>query len=299
MIGACAKVVFLVMIASPAQEKQAGILVDSIRSFAGAYSNSPVYLVVTGTEPTLGESLHGRASKVIRLQMDEKYRSFPFADKVFACAQVEEMVEKEADWLVWLNPESLVLKEPALLAASPSIGALVRPVHIKNVGVGETEKADFFWKTIFAAAATQESSVWAVESSVDRQRLKAYFNSGFMGFRPSIGIYRAWKRAFEELLVNENLLARLCPDDAHKIFLHQALMSAITVSKLREEDIQVLPPEYGYPLLLHSSIPPDRRASNLGGLVTVIHDGRLAQLLAGIEVETQLKKWLRERGVEF
>jgi len=293
-----AKVIFVIMVASPAQEKDAGLLIDSIRAFGGAYSNAPIYVVSAVPDPVPpGAKLKEKVTKVIPLQMPESPRSFPFADKVYACAQVEEMVEKEADWLVWLNPEMLVLAEPTLIAGPPTTAAVLRPVHLRNVGSLANEPLDDFWQGVYQAAAADPARAWPVESYVDRRQLRAYYNSGFMGYRPSRGVFRAWRKCFEAVLADAPLLAKMCPDNQHKIFLHQALLSTVTVGMLREDEIIILPPVYGYPLTLQKSIPEDRRTRDLNPLVTLIHDGGLEELLKSMEVDPKLKSWLLENGI--
>ncbi len=297
MLGALPKIIFLIMIASPAQERDANLLVDSIRAFAGSFREVPIYVVTADPARVPGTSLKGKVSRVIPLDMNERYRSFPFADKVYACAQIEQMVEKEADWLVWLNPEMLVLAEPSLVVGPPGAVAVLRPVHIRNVGSAAGERLDNFWTGIYQVAGVDPGNAWTVESFVDRQRVRAYFNSGFMGYRPSAGVLRAWRKSFETLLADDSLLSKLCPDDQHKFFVHQALLSAVTVGKLREPEVSVLPAVYGYPLLLHKSVSEERRPQSLKELVTLIHDGNLAQLLTSIPVDPPLRTWLREHGV--
>ncbi|RPJ85186.1 MAG: hypothetical protein EHM13_01865, partial [Acidobacteria bacterium] len=173
------------------------------------------------------------------------------------------MEENQAEWLVWLNPEMLVLAEPSELAGPLDAGAQLRPVHHRNVGSLAAEPIDEFWQGVYKVAGVDASQVWTVESFVDRQTIRAYYNSGFMAYRPSKGVFRAWKASFESLLADPALLARVCPDDQHKFFVHQAILSAVTVGRLKEDQIKILPPAYGYPLLLHRSVAADRRPTNL------------------------------------
>jgi len=297
MLGALPKIVFLIMIASPAQERDARLLVDSIREFGGSFNSVPIYLVTANPADVPGMSLKGKVTRIIPLEMNERHRSFPFSDKVYACAQIEEMTEKEADWLVWLNPEMFVLGEPSLVCGPSDAVAVLRPFHHRSVGSLASEGLDDFWQGVYEAAGVDPGQAWTVESYIDRQPVRAYFNSGFMGYRPSAGIFRAWRKSFEALLSDESRLSKVCPDDQHKFFLHQALLSAITVGRLREHQVSVLPPVYGYPLLLHKLISEDRRPHSLKQLVTLIHDGNLGQLLADIQVDPKLRSWLVEHGV--
>jgi hypothetical protein len=53
----------------------------------------PVVIVLADTLRTKGESLKGIVMDIVKLKMNESLRGFPFSDKVYACAQVEKIME--------------------------------------------------------------------------------------------------------------------------------------------------------------------------------------------------------------
>jgi hypothetical protein len=240
--------IYLVMIDNPEQERQADILIRSIRTFGGVYAASPVFAVVSDPGNLQVNELQGKADTLIMLDMNEELRNFPFSDKVFACAQVEKLVAGKADWLVWLNPDALMVSSPVEILAGKEAWASLRPVHIKNIGIGCTEPVTEYWKKIFVHTGVDTNALWPVESYVDSKMLKPYFNSGCMAFRPEKGILSEWKLCYERMLSDSALYTYFQQDQNGAIFFHQAVLSAVIVSKAGKERINMLPPSYGYPL---------------------------------------------------
>jgi hypothetical protein len=246
------KMTFLIMIDSQMQEKQALTLVKSIRKFGGEYSTSPVIIVLSDTSRTKGITLRNNADIILNLEMDEKLRNFPFSDKVYACALVEKLVTGKSDWLVWLNPDALVVAPPGEIVADQNAWASLRPVHIKNVGIGCTESIPEYWKKIYVQTNIDTNALWLIESFVDNKLLRPYFNSGCMAFRPEKEILTEWKRTYEALLHDERLYNYYSADQYGSFFFHQAVLSAVIISKAGKNQINILPPSYGYPLTLQS-----------------------------------------------
>ena len=97
----------------------------------------------------------------------------PFPDKVWACAQVEKRTEKEADVLVWVNPESLIVAPPRELDLPPAEAAAFRPVDVQNVGLSFGVPPDAFWAGIYKAAGLSVDQAFPVESFAEGRRIHA------------------------------------------------------------------------------------------------------------------------------
>ncbi len=281
---------FVVMIATPQEEKEAGVLVDSLRTFGGEYAQSPVVLVLSDPAKADGRSLAGKVQQTVVLKMDELLRAFPFSDKVYACAQVEELVAQKTDWLVWLNPDCLILAEPRALAADAATWAALRPVHIQNIGAPVDAPVPEYWQRIYAAAGVDAAKAWAVESYVDRQSIRAYFNSGCMAFAPDKGILRAWRDVYEKLLADPASRAFYTSDRSYAIFCHQAVLSAVVVAMAGRERVNLLPPSYGYPLPLQDQAGFANRMTSLWDIVIAI--GGTPESLRKIEITHLYQRWI-------
>ncbi|MCW3978713.1 MAG: hypothetical protein NWF12_03095, partial [Candidatus Bathyarchaeota archaeon] len=124
------------------------LLAESIRSFGGALSRAPIWYFV----PYYGESLSkDTRERLLALsvtltpfEIETEVARFPFTGDAEAAALAESRALGRADFLAWLNPNTLVLREPRgfLLPDGKSLG--YRPVHHTNVGSRYGEPLDPF-----------------------------------------------------------------------------------------------------------------------------------------------------------
>jgi len=295
MAATAQELVFLTVVTSPREEHYASILIDSIHDFAGPYRNCEIYVAESGREHMPCEALKACGAKIVTLEMNGRLRGYPLADKVYACAQLERMIGSKPQVLVWMNPECLVLRPPVEFALRPSEAIAVRPVHIKNVGSPRTEPVNDYWLTVFKALGVDPARAFAVESFVDGQKIRAYFNCGMMSIRPERDLCQAWKERFEKLALDKAFQQTL--DKRHALFLHQAVFSAVLVARLQPSEIKMLPPDYGYPLHLHGELPSERKSGSLNDLTTVIYEEYFQDPNWADEIGIQepLKSWLTSR----
>ncbi len=280
----------LVMIATPQEEKEACVLISSLRTFGGDYREAPVVIVLSDPSKADGKSLAGKAQEIVPLKMNERFRQFPFADKVYACAQVEAMAAYKTDWLLWLNPDCLIVAPPVEITADRNAWAALRPVHLQNIGISPDVPVTDFWKRIYEVAGLDPAAAWTVESLVDHQKLRGYFNSGCMAFAPDRGLLRSWKDNFERLLTDPANFAFYSGNQANAIFCHQAVLSATAMAKAGRESIRMLPPAYGYPLQLQDQPGFTNRCASLADLTIVITGG--FDQLSKIQVPEPFKDWV-------
>jgi len=80
----------------------------------------------------------------------------------------------------------------------------------------------------------------------------------------------------------------------HRIFLHQAIFSALIAAAVPLERLRILPPEYNYPYNLHASLLPEQRVRAFNDLVTFTYENRTIDPagLADIAVDEPLRSWL-------
>ena len=118
-------------------------------------------------------------------------RHFIFASKVAACAQAEELASNRVDSLVWIDPECLIVNPPSLFKLGPGLDAAVRPVHIKSIGLLKDEPLNGYWERIYHLTDRRDPGM-LVETFVDRQQIRAYFNSHAFAINPTLGLLREW-----------------------------------------------------------------------------------------------------------
>lgn len=286
-------IVFVTLVRSTEERARVRLLIDSIRAFGGEQSHSPVWLFEADHDQTPCGNLGGDGVQVLPLSVPDSISHYLFSDKVTASAQAEAMAEGQVRSLVWIDPTCLIVNPPVLFDLGSAFDAAVRPVHIKNVGLGVTDPVDGYWANIYSLLGVQDIQC-TVESFVDGQRLRAYFNTHAFAVNPSKGLLHKWAEHFESLVCDQAYQAACCRHIRHQVFLHQAVLSAILATSLDPERIRILPPNYNYPYNLHQSVPPDRRAWLLNDLVCVACEDRALDpnVMADIDVREPLRSWL-------
>jgi hypothetical protein len=288
-VGTTAKICFLTVVNTKQEEHQARFLIESLRSFGGELRACPVWVFVPGTvDPGDFDAMENVA--VFPLDIEAPYRHYILADKVFACARAEELAGAESHSLVWLNLDCLIANPPVLFDLGPAFDAALRPVHIKNVGSPAQEPLDDYWKTVYRMIDVEGAS-YTVESFVDAQILRPYFNTHCFSINPARGILQVWREYFKSLVIDKKFQAGPCQDELHQVFLHQVVLSAVIMKSLDRARIRMLPPEYSYPLHLQQRLPASRRVKILNSLVCAVYEEDESRL-SDFEVQEPLKSWL-------
>jgi hypothetical protein len=284
-------VLFATLVRTPAWRPGARLLVDSIRAFGGPLGGCPIWVFETG-DP--GPAILDAESWPLALP--EALATAFFAAKVYACARAEALAGPQVTSLVWISPDCLVLNPPLLMALGPGCDAAVRPVHIRNVGLPVTGPLDPFWAAVYRAVGVDDVAL-SVESFVDRQGLRAYFNSHVLSVDPSLGLCQEWFDRFAALATDEEFQAGPGRDRLHRIFLHQAVLSALLATRVAPDRLRILPPDYSYPYNLQDRVPPDRRAAALDDLVCIAREDRPLHPddVRDIAIREPLRSWLAAR----
>lgn len=286
-------IIFLTMVRTADEKSMARLLIESIRAFGGELADCPIWIFEANPECVPCDSLAGKGVQIFPLHVPDTVEGYYFADKVYACAQAEEMVAQTVLSLIWIDTSCLMIQPPLLFDLGESFDAAVRPVHIQNVGLLASQPVNIFWKKVYEAVGANEVQT-TVETFVGAERIRAYYNSHAFAIRPSKGLLRWWFDCFELLVCDEEYQRVACPDELHQVFLHQAILSAALVADFECERIRILPPEYNYPYNLHSSVPEERRAAALNDLVCITYESRVIDpnQVDDIVIKEPLRSWL-------
>jgi len=236
-------------------------------------------------------------AEIVPLEVDDALGRYPFGAKVLACARAEEAAACRYGSLVWLSPQCLIVDAPDLLEPHRGIGAALRPVHIRNVGSRTDRPPDDYWRAIYRTVGLDDAP-FSVESLVDPEAIRPYYNTHLFSVDPSAGLLRVWLSHFRSMVADDAFQDGPCADGLHKVFLHQAILSALVTKSLGPERISELPLEYSYPLHLHSRVPPAVRPRALNQLVCPVYEGAYEHpvTLGGMAVEDPLDAWLEEHA---
>lgn len=283
------------LVRSPEGERRARLMIDSLRTFGGAWSNCPVWVFVPVADRISGNLQGLEGVEVLRLDVEDALRRYLFGDKVAACARAEELARPDTRTLIWLDPGCLIVNPPALFDLAPAHDAAFRPVHIQNVGSAAGEPLDEYWQGVYGVVGIEEVP-FTVESFVDRKELRPYLNSHCYSLNPSAGLSEAWLECFRTLVADHAFQAAACRDDLHQVFLHQAILSGQVTKRLDRERLRLLPPEYSYPLHFQQEVPEARRAATLNVLACAVYEE--AADLGKIPVDEPLRSWLADRPLD-
>lgn len=288
---------FALLCRSEREGQLARVVIEGLRTFGGPLRDCPVWAFVADSSRGSGALLDLEGVRRVPLSPERGLPTYPFAEKVYACARAEATAGPEVRSLVWLSLDCLIVNPPLLfdLGPAPDVAeadAAFRPVHHRNIGSRADEPPDDFWQGVYRALEVEEMD-HAVESFVDEETLRPYFNSHCFAFNPAQGLARAWWDHFVALVTDESFQAGPCSDALHKIFLHQAILSTLVATQLDWERVRLLPPAYNYPLNLLDEMPATLRPPTLDSLVTVVYEDAFPW--GEIEVREPLRSWLRHR----
>jgi hypothetical protein len=293
-----------VTVAYPQQWSEANtlLLVESIRTFGGELSKSPVWCLVPdyGKQPSeiFKEKLAALEAELVSFDIDLEVARFFFAADIRAAAIAESMAVAKTDLLIWLSSNTIILKEPAdfLLGADKNLG--YRPVHHINIGSLYDKPLDAFWSQVYAYCDVPEERVFPMQTHVDTNLIRPYFNAGMMVVRPDRHLFKAWHDKFFDVYRAPALAELYGKDERYVIFIHQALLSGIILAMFSRDEIQELPGNYNYPLHLFEEDVTEHRPSSFADLITVRHEGfdKISDWIEKIPGGRNFNQWLVERA---
>ena len=293
--------IFAFVLGSGEAENDALRLARSIRTFGGEFCFNPIWMISQRSEEDLPEAtrqeLFSVGARLVSFDMDAGAVNFPFADYVTAAGIAEGLAQGEASFLVMLAADTLVLQAPTefLLPGGKSLGAC--PVHLKLLGSGFTDPVDDFWRLIYQHCQVEVERIFVMQTIVDEQTVRAYFNAGLLVVRPERGLLRAWQADFDALYHLPEFEAFYQQSELYKIFMHQAVLAGSILSLLKVEEFQQLPFEMNYPLHLHTRVALANSPRRLDQLITCRYEDYPAffgdPYVDGlIQISKPMKDWL-------
>ena len=194
----------MLCIENNAIREQALLLCESIRRFGGRHSNAPI--LAFSPRPGLGVDASTRKAMA---DMGVEYVDEPLnticpaygsANRVFAAAWAE--THTDTDFIVVLDSDTVFLDEPALPLDAD---VAVRPVDSK--GSATSGAGDLFednWNKLAELCGTSVEQLPYMQTTIDKERIRASYNGGLVVTRRSLGILTRWAELFARS-VNEGL----------------------------------------------------------------------------------------------
>ncbi len=246
-------------------------LVESLRHNGGAYSRAEVYVVITDALVDCAALSDMQGVTTAHLELSPGIAGYPLAVKAFAAAYAEEIAGEKAGYLAWFDPETIILSQPDGLIPDNEAAAVVQPVFLTNtVGIPAGDKPGDFWEPIFSITKVAYGDIPVVETLIDRKKILAYYNCEIFSVRSDAGIFRAWAETMNSLLSDSLYAYGVCNTAQRRLFLHQAALTAVILSKTAGSVPAHLPLDNGYPLHAGQRIPAGRRISLLDSVSCAI-----------------------------
>lgn len=257
---------FVACIEGGVLEKQALLLFESIRRYAGRFRDSPIYALSPRPDHGISDAGRRRLDQLGVAYIDKilntECRKYGSANRVAAAAYIEET--NPHDILVVLDSDTIFLREPEKIILSPDIDVAVRPVDVKGMCTdGPADLFDRYWRDLSQCCGVDYSKIPWTESFVDHHRIKASYNGGLVIVRSGLGIMKRWSDFFfasvrhgltpyaEEWRLRSGV--SWVGSEASKLWgSNQAALSLAIWSSTSK--VEELPPTYNYPLHQHSLI---------------------------------------------
>ena len=304
---------FLACVEAGPLEQKLALLVRSLRRWGGRFAGAPFYAF----RPRAGAELSTdtlelfRACDVIYIDaaVNKRFAQFGLANKIYACAYAERVAPQNV--LVFLDSDTVITSEPSALELPAGVDAAVRPVDFGSPGAeGNYAEGSDYWRTHFRrpcstgpgdpfddywmrlyALFNLGDPEWYVQSTLDRLRIRAWFNSGLVAVRRAAGVFARWRDDFEAI-VDANLL----PPDG-RIHYAEQLSLATSLTRVRER-VTILDDAYNYPLSGRPRMASPLREMQLHELVHVHYNsyfqipGWLRELAPPFDLATGVGRWL-------
>jgi len=290
-------------VADTVQEQQAEVLIRSLQKFAGPYSRCPVYVVVTDTTITPCSVLRSLAARIVPVQLDSLTGHYPLAVKAFAAAAVEEIVPSDVSTLAWFDPETIILGPLHDLDLGDTRDAALRPVFLVNkIGMKDDSGPDDYWTPILEKTRLSSSQLPLVTTVIDENIIRAYFNCEVFSVNPRHHVCEEWAAILGALIRDAAYQSRVCTTFVRRLFLHQAVLSAVIVARTHEGRWHPLPLTCGYPLHLHERMPGEKKIQRLELLSCAILENLWLsnpEWTKYAPADEPLRTWLQETGRIF
>jgi hypothetical protein len=283
---------FLIRVADGPLAAQSELFVESLRTWGGGLSETPVY-AFTSPDDAPGretvERLEGLGATHVDLDLSGRRRDPPVLNKVYVCAWAERELDFET--LVFSDTDTVILNEPRELVEGRWIAA-AKPVGSSRAGgqKGPGKRNERFWRRMYAELGVR-SEPW-VTSVVDRKRIRAYWNTGLVAARRDAGLFATWEQALERLYAKDVVFRK-------PVLMEQLAWSAITAD--HHDRIWELPDPYNYPLPKRRFLPEEMQALDLPDLTHVhLHrwahlPGFLTEVMPPLDPDSDRYRWLDER----
>ena len=287
------EIAFLICVARGKLESQGLLFVESVREWGGALAGSSVYAFTTPEDAPTAETverLEALGAHHVELALDSPYRGDPpVMNKVFVSAWAER--ELDHDVLAFVDSDTVFLDEPRELTDDTWLAAAKPVGNSRAAGSsGPGDPNEPYWQRVYDLLGVRS---WPfVTTTVDRARIRAYWNAGLVAARRSAGLFQAWEEALVRLFESGCVFKK-------PVLMDQVAWAGV-IADIHDR-VRVLPEEYNYPLPKRTLLPSGIRDLELDEIVHVHYHrwghlpGFLAEVRPRLDPGSDRYRWLEDR----
>lgn len=180
-MAASQRIEFALIAESGVLERQAVLLCESIRKFAGRYADSPITVISPRTDRRPSEATLTRLStldvRYLPLDITSIAPEYGTSFRMYAAAELERL--SKAEKILFMDSDLLFAGEPDL--DLPGMAAAARPVDVKGMCTeGARDPCDRYWTRLCELCGIDYERVPFVKTTVGDARVKASYNGGFV-----------------------------------------------------------------------------------------------------------------------
>lgn len=288
--------VIVLYVTHPVTVKNAALFIRSILKFGGTMKDTPIYVINDALAKLDLDPVKLPGVSIFDMEIQPEHRAFPFSRKVHACATAEKLLDGKVATMLYFDTEMLAFSSFAMLQLQKGYDLSLRPVMLLNtVGQSPESPIDGFWQAIYDDAGVDSTNIPTIRAYVDEKDIRFYINCEAMTLRPELGICRTWQKMFVKRLQDPQFMQTYCNDQLHAIFLHQAVLSAVLLTKVSQEKIQWIPDKTIYSVLLHDRLPKEKQVATLNSVPIAGYDLQFAHdpaLITKVPTEEPYRSWV-------
>jgi hypothetical protein len=295
------KMIFACFASGVKDASKALLLAESIRAFAGEFSDLPFLLMIPQGNERLTKNQNNKidhlAVNLHTFEIDPQAASFPFAGKVVASAAAETLSSEKASQLTWMDGGTLVVNPVDQLLLEQGIKLGCRPVDHLLIGSPYDKPIDPFWEFVYKSCGVSDEDIFPMVTSTDQVKMRPYINAGMLVVRPEDRLLQRWRDKFLGIYQDSQLLDYYQEKRLYEIFIHQAVLAGCAMSGYQHSEIVELPHTINYSLHMLTQYPPQMRPSTLNQLVSFRYERFFSKpdWQELIQVESPLLDWIEER----
>jgi hypothetical protein len=181
---------FVSCVESGPLEAQTVRFAESLRRFGGALADSEILAVSPRFGPPLAKSTRRRFADLgvrhVRLRSHPRYAWYHYLNTPIALAAAEELTD--ATIICWADSDLLIMDEPGEYLLDDGLDFVAGTIDdgvVGSTGPGSAHEGD--WLRLLSLLDIDPETLPWVESQMDHQRLRLYFQAGVFAYRRGIG----------------------------------------------------------------------------------------------------------------